>query len=99
MREHAARPPPTRWSRSVLLSIVLTSAVRVGYAETLTVEDCVRLALEHSATVRAAALESRAAVADTGAAKAAYMPSFSANAEYGRAEGFDPAVTNGGSTA
>jgi outer membrane protein TolC len=27
------------------------------------------------------------------------MPSFSANAEYGRAEGFDPAVTNGGSTA
>jgi cobalt-zinc-cadmium efflux system outer membrane protein len=68
-------------------------------AETLTVGDCVRRALEHSASVGAATFETRAASSEADAAHAAYFPKLTAHSEYGRSEGFDEAVTNGGSTA
>jgi outer membrane protein TolC len=70
-----------------------------AHAETLSVGDCVRLALEHSGGVRAAAFETRAAGSEADAAHAAYFPKLSAHGEYGRSEGFDETVTNGGSTA
>ena len=63
------------------------------------VAECVRRALEHSPAARAAAFQVDAATADRRAARSAYRPRLFAEAEYGRSEGFDEAVTNGGSTA
>jgi outer membrane protein TolC len=68
-------------------------------AEALTVRDCVGRALEHSASLRAGVFEARAAGSEVDAARAAYFPKLSAHSEYGRSEGFDEVVTNGGSTA
>ena len=68
-------------------------------SETVTVTDCVRLALARSPGARAAGFDVSAASERVQAARGAYAPRLSAQAEYGRAEGFDEAVTNGGSTA
>ena len=66
--------------------------------ETQTVDDCVRLALARSPAARAATRAVDAAAARVRAARAAYSPRLFGEAQYGRSEGFDEAVTNGGST-
>jgi outer membrane protein len=67
--------------------------------ESLTVTECVRAALARAPGARAAAFDVDAAAARVRAARAAYTPRLLATAEYGRAQGFDEVVTNGGSTA
>jgi outer membrane protein TolC len=64
----------------------------------ITLEECARHALERSPSIRAAAFDAEAAIARVRAARASYAPRFEAHSEYGRSEGFDSAVTNGGST-
>lgn len=80
----------------VLAWVAATCAVAESL---LSVDDCVRLALARSPAARAAGFDVDAALARLRAARAAYAPRLSAQAEYGRAAGFDEAVTNGGSTA
>jgi outer membrane protein TolC len=70
----------------------------VVWCETLTVDDCVRLALARSPAARAAAFDVAAADARVRAARAAYAPRLLAQGDYGRSEGFDETVTNGGLT-
>src|SRR5439155_2763300 len=65
----------------------------------VTVEECGRRALARSASIRAAGFEAAAAAARVREARAAYAPRLEVHSEYGRAQGFDEAVTNGGSTA
>src|SRR5438046_2381184 len=76
---------------------VLRAAIVV--ADTLGVSDCVRLALARSPAVQAVVFDVDAASARVRAARAAYAPRLLAEGEYGRSEGFDETVTNGGSTA
>ena len=91
----------SRWQQGaqwlVLCSLVLSAAA--ANAEVLTVRDCVRLALARSPAAQAAAFEVDAASARVRAARAAYAPQLKVEAEYGRSQGFDEVVTNGGSTA
>src|SRR5262249_31045093 len=68
-------------------------------SDTITVDECVRSALARSPAAQAAALEADAAAARLRAARATYAPQLSAEGAYGRAEGFDEVVTNGGVTA
>ena len=74
-------------------------AVELASAQTLPVDECVRLAVAHSPAARAAAHGVDAAAARVRAAGAAYSPRLRGEAQYGRAEGFDEAITNGGVTA
>jgi outer membrane protein TolC len=67
-------------------------------ADPLTVGDCVRLALERSPSVHASAFTTEAARMRVRAARGAFLPSLSAEGEYGRSTGYDVAVTNGGSS-
>jgi len=67
--------------------------------ETVTVEDCVRLAVAHSPAAHAATRGVDAATARVRAARAAYSPRLFGEAQYGHAAGFDEAITNGGSSA
>ena len=85
----------TRW-----LTVVAIAALSAAVAadESVSVGDCVRLALERSPAVRASALATEVARSKHGAARAAYLPVLSAEGEYGRSTGYDVAVTNGGST-
>jgi outer membrane protein TolC len=91
------------WSRGDLrlcFAALAILALRAGArAETVTVEECGRRALARSSAIRAAQFEAVAATAHVREARAAYAPRFEVHSEYGRAEGFDEAVTNGGSTA
>lgn len=64
-----------------------------------TIEDCVRRALDRAPTLQGAAADSAAAAARVRAARAAYWPRASAQAQYGRSQGYDAAVTNGGVSA
>jgi outer membrane protein TolC len=73
--------------------------VELALAQTRTVDECVRLAVTHSPATRAAARNVEAATARLRAARAAYSPRLRGEAQYGRAEGFDEAITNGGVTA
>lgn len=66
--------------------------------ETLTVDECVRLALARSPAARAAVFEVEAAAARVRGAHAAYAPRVLAQGDYGRSEGFNETVTNGGLT-
>src|SRR5207237_663068 len=68
-------------------------------AQTRSVEDCCRLALARSPATQAAQFDVAAATARVRAARAAYAPRLLAEAQYGRSQGFDEVVTNGGSTA
>jgi outer membrane protein TolC len=70
-----------------------------GGADVLTVRECVRLALARSPAVQAATFDVDAASARVWSARAAYAPRLLAQGEYGRSQGFDETVTNGGSTA
>jgi len=81
--------------------MVVATIATVGTAaatEPVSVDDCVRLALARSPAVRGSGFATDVARARYGAARAAYLPVLSAEAEYGRSAGYDIAVTNGGST-
>ncbi len=69
------------------------------FGQPLTVEDCVRAALARSPAARAAGFDTEAATARVRAARAAYAPQLHADGQYGRSEGFDETVTNGGITS
>ena len=90
-------------SRSLLIGACLLGAVcgrsaRGADDDTLTVADCVRLALARSPAARAATFGVDAAAARVRAAHAAYSPRLLGEGQYGRSEGFDEAITNGGVT-
>src|SRR5512144_2388476 len=81
------------------LSIACASAAASpASAEVLSVDDCVRLALARSPAAHAATRGVDAAAARVRAAHAAYSPLLLGEAQYGRSEGFDEAITNGGIT-
>src|SRR5215470_17276250 len=82
-------------------SLALTVAVLClgAAASPLTVEDCVRLALERAPVVRGAQADIAVAQALERSARAAYFPKLLAQAQYGHSEGYDTAITNGGVTA
>ncbi len=90
-----------RWilGGTLVLSWLVGATGAAAETAPLTVDDCVRLALARSPAARAAGFDVAAALARLRAARAAYAPRLSAQAEYGRAAGFDEAITNGGSTA
>lgn len=77
----------------------VTCVSPAAHGETLSVDDCVRLATARSPAARAATLGVTAATARLRAARAAYSPRLFGETQYGRAEGFDEAITNGGVTA
>ncbi len=83
----------------VALALLAFAAVADGAEGVRSVGECVRLALAHSPATQAAGFETDAAAAELRAARSAYAPRLLTQGEYGRAEGFDEAVTNGGSTA
>jgi outer membrane protein TolC len=68
-------------------------------AETVPVDECVRLALARSPGARAAGFAVQAASGRVRAAVAAYAPRLLGHSEYGVSGGFSDVVTNGGSTA
>jgi len=72
---------------------------QTAYAEPITISDCIRLALARAPAARAAVFEVDAATAGVRAAQAAYAPRLLAEGQYGRSEGFDETVTNGGVTS
>jgi len=82
----------------VIAAAIVGLRSSVVTADSLTIDDCVRLALTRSPAVRASSFTTDVARARYGAARAAYLPVLSAEAEYGRSAGYDVAVTNGGST-
>jgi outer membrane protein TolC len=91
---------PARLRRSVSLSLAAVLTIAGGArAATVTLEECARRAIERSAGVRAADFDVVSADAGVRAARASYLPRLEAHSEYGRSQGFDAAVTNGGSTA
>src|SRR5438105_3719675 len=93
------RPLPAhRWIPLVGL-MTLQAGTVIAAADTLTIDDCVRLALARSPAAQAAGFDVDAATWRVRAARAAYAPRLFAAGEYGRSQGFDEVVTNGGSTA
>jgi outer membrane protein TolC len=64
----------------------------------LTLPQAVGLTLEHSPALSASAFDDVAASLRRRGAWAAYLPVLSAESGYGRAYGYDEAVTNGGDT-
>ena len=85
--------------RSALLCLVALLVTSTAQARALTVDDCVRLALDRAPAAQAATFDAAAAAARVRAARVAYVPRLLAQGEYGRSQGFDETVTNGGSTA
>jgi len=83
----------------VALCLTATLCAARTPADTLSVDSCVGLALARAPAARAAAFDVDAAAARLRAARAAYAPRLLAEGEYGRSQGFDEVVTNGGSTA
>jgi outer membrane protein TolC len=86
-------------SVNLVMPVLFLLAAAARGADVLTVRDCVRLALARSPLVQAAAFEVDAAAAHARSARAAYSPRLLMQGEYGRSQGFDEVVTNGGSTA
>jgi outer membrane protein TolC len=64
----------------------------------LTLPEAVELTLAHSPALTAAAFDDAAASLRRRGARASYLPVLSAESGYGRAYGYDEAVTNGGDT-
>jgi outer membrane protein len=83
------------------MALALTTALlgQAVCAEPISVADCIRLALARAPAARAAGFEVDAATARVRAARAAYAPRLLAQGEYGRSEGFDETLTNGGATS
>lgn len=92
-----------RGSSSPLFAAALALATvllgQTAHGEPISVTDCVRLALARAPATRAAGFEVDAATARMRAAQAAYAPRLIAEGQYGRSEGFDETVTNGGVTS
>jgi outer membrane protein len=84
---------------AIVLGLLARAAGGRAAPAPLNVDDCVRLALARAPAAQAAGFDVDAAVARLRAARGAYAPRLAAHGEYGRAGGFDEAVTNGGSTA
>ena len=83
-----------------IASLALAAALCLGAATApLTVDDCVRLALERAPVVQGATADIAAAQALERSARAAYFPKLIGQAQYGVSQGYDIAVTNGGVTA
>lgn len=80
----------------VAVTTVLHSA---AFGQPVTVDECVRAALARSPAARAAGYDIEAAAARVRAARAAYAPQLRAEGQYGRSQGFDETVTNGGLTS
>ena len=85
-----------RTAAGALAALLIASTAR---AAPLPVDECVRLALARAPSARAADADLRAAQARVRAARAAYWPRLLGQAQYGHAEGYDEAITNGGVTA
>jgi outer membrane protein TolC len=98
-RRARARPAPGPPALLALLLAVVLVSSRPAAAAVVTVDDCVQRALARAPSARAAAAQAQAAGAQVDAAAAAYYPKLLAQAGYGRSEGFDQAVTNGGETS
>ncbi len=85
--------------RSVLIAVVALSVATAAPAMQVSMDECVRLALARAPSTQAAAADLQAARARVRAARAAYWPRLLGQAQYGHAEGYDEAITNGGVTA
>ncbi|HSP99786.1 MAG TPA: TolC family protein [Candidatus Dormibacteraeota bacterium] len=85
--------------RPALPALAALLIATASAATPLPVEECVRLALARAPSTQAAAADLRAAQARVRAARAAYWPRLTGQAQYGHAEGYDEAITNGGVTA
>jgi outer membrane protein TolC len=97
----SAEERDTRWT-VIYLSLALglsLHATGVRAQSTLTVEECVKLALARSPTALISSAESEVARQRVREARAAYWPQVLGHGEYGRSGGYDTTVTNGGSTA
>lgn len=88
---------------TALLSVVFCVGnmvvFNVACATPLSVDECVRLALARAPAARAAGFDIDAAAARVRGARAAYAPRLLVEGEYGRSQGFDETVTNGGITS
>jgi outer membrane protein TolC len=91
------RSSPPLFMVALALAAVLLSQTAQG--EPISVTDCVRLALARAPATRGAGFEVDAAAAGVRAAQAAYAPRVLAEGQYGRSQGFDETVTNGGVTS
>jgi outer membrane protein TolC len=80
-------------------ALALLAVAAPAAAETVGIEDCVRLALERVPAVQSAGYQVDAARAQVRAARAAYVPHVLLQGQYGRSAGFDTTVTDGGVTA
>jgi outer membrane protein TolC len=81
-----------------VISFLLTIPVTAGASDLLTLPQAVELTLAHSPALSAAAFDDAAASLRRRSAWASYFPVLSAESGYGRAYGYDEAVTNGGDT-
>jgi outer membrane protein len=88
------------WTRIAIAAplVALAGVQSAARADSLSVEDCVRAALGRAPAARIAAFQTASARAAVGVARSGYVPTIAGHAEYGKAEGYDEAVTNGGST-
>jgi outer membrane protein TolC len=93
-RPHRAAVPVRR--AIGLAALVVLSCLAAALP--VTVEDCIRLALDRAPTVHGATADVDAALAKERGARSAYWPRVSGLAQYGHSEGYDPAITNGGVT-
>jgi outer membrane protein TolC len=84
---------------AVALALATVLLSQTVHGEPISVTDCIRLALARAPATRAAGFEVDAASAGVRAAQAAYVPRLLAEANYGRSQGFDETVTNGGLTS
>lgn len=85
-------------SLPTLAAVLFLSQAAAASAQ-LSVDRCVRLALDRSPASRVSAAETRAATEGVREARAAYWPQLVGKGQYGRSGGFDTTVTDGGSTA
>ncbi len=79
-------------------SFLTTVPVGAETGDPLTLPQAVELTLEHSPALSASAFDDVAASLRRRGAWGAYLPVLSAESGYGRAYGYDEAVTNGGDT-
>jgi len=91
------RSPSSRLAR-LLGTVAAFAFCGAALADSVSLSECVRLALERAPAVRTSGFQALAAEKRVAAARAAYVPTLLTHGEYGRAAGFDEAVTNGGST-
>ena len=93
-----SRTARTRTIALAFASFLATMPVGAETSGPLTLPQAVGLTLEHSPALSASAFDDVAASLRRRGAWAAYLPVLSAESGYGRAYGYDEAVTNGGDT-